>query len=88
VLRRWPQSDPAPATAVTGTRPSPWPHTGPCLYCPQHGPNCASCDIKPPAGPIEQWPVCSACARELARAEIAADPYYRGDYYAMFGDDA
>jgi hypothetical protein len=32
--------------------------------------------------------VCSACSRELARAQIAADPYYRGDYYALFGDDA
>lgn len=69
---------------VTST---PWPHTGPCLYCPTHGPHCAACDTPPPAWPIERWPVCTACSRELARAEIAADPYYRGDHYAMFGDD-
>lgn len=72
---------------MTGTSPSPWPHAGPCLYCPQHGPGCATCDTPLPAGPIEDWPVCTTCRFELARREIAADPYYRGDYFAMFGDD-
>lgn len=66
----------------------PWRHTDPCVYCPQHGPACVSCETPLPAGPVEQWPVCTACRNELARAEIAADPYYRGDYEAMFGDDA
>ena len=64
-----------------------WRHTGPCIHCPQHGPHCVRCELAPPDGPSEQWPVCRACAEEIMRAEIAADPYYRGDYYAMFGDD-
>jgi hypothetical protein len=73
---------------VTTPEPPPlWRHSGPCIYCPQHGPACVSCDTPTPEGPIEQWPVCGECALEFARREIAADPYYRGDYYAMFGDD-
>jgi hypothetical protein len=65
-----------------------WRHGGPCVYCPQHGPACVSCDSPTPAAPVEDWPVCAACSSELTRLEIAADPYYRGDYYAQFGDDA
>lgn len=30
---------------------------------------------------------CYPCREALMRMEILADPYYSGDYYAMFGDD-
>jgi hypothetical protein len=73
---------------MSAPQPPPWRHSGPCLYCPQHGPACVSCDTPLPAGPIEQQPVCRACAEEITRLEIAADPYACGDYVAMFGDDA
>jgi hypothetical protein len=74
-----------------GAEPQPtWKHAGPCVYC-EHGPHCARCDFadSPNFRTGEQWPgpVCRACVEEIKRAEIAADPYNRGDYYAMFGDD-
>lgn len=31
--------------------------------------------------------VCDNCRAEAVRQEIAADPYYRGDDYAPYGDD-
>lgn len=58
-----------------------------CLYqCPNHHGagarvHTAECAL-PPIG----MPVCGDCRAEIARQEIAADPYYRGDDYAMFGD--
>lgn len=67
-----------------------WIHSGPCIYC-THGPACVSCDLTqgPHWGVDRSYPgpVCSNCAEECKRREIAADPYYRGDYVEMFGDD-
>lgn len=60
--------------------PGIWQHSGPCVYC-SHGPLCVRCEISP------DGPVCFACAQENTRAEIAADPYFQADNYAMFGDD-
>jgi hypothetical protein len=62
---------------------SAWKHSGPCLYC-QHGPHCMRDECE--RGPLD-GPVCTECSLEIKRAEIAADPYFSGDYYAMFGDD-
>lgn len=74
------------AAVVEGSTPRPnasdvlhWIHSGPCSFC-THGPACMSCEPK-------QGPVCGNCSEECKRREIAADPYYRGDYFAMFGDD-
>lgn len=70
-----------------------WVHSGPCIYC-SHGPACVTCDLtqgpywgKGPAGHEYPGPVCSNCSAECKRMEIAADPYYSGDYTTMFGDD-
>jgi hypothetical protein len=52
-----------------------------CIYC-EHGPYCLTC----PPGPAD-GPVCQACHDEIQRRVIVADPYYQGDYLAMFGDD-
>lgn len=57
-------------------------HPGPCIYC-EHGPYCVECP--PPA--VTDGPVCDSCRARIVSAGIAADPYYRGDYVAMFGDD-
>lgn len=62
--------------------PGNWQHSGPCVYC-SHGPSCVRCETT--GGP--DGPVCRNCAEEITRAEIAADPYSRGDNYVMFGDD-
>lgn len=56
-----------------------------CLYqCPDHhGVNAHTIDC-----PVHSdRHVCAGCSAEITRQEIAADPYYRGDYYAMYGDD-
>lgn len=56
-----------------------------CLYqCPaHHGVNVHTVDC-----PVHlDRPVCDPCREEVKRQEIAADPYSRGDAYAMFGDD-
>lgn len=57
-----------------------------CAYC-AHGPWCPTCP-PPSLDAAEATGMCRACTEEMRRAEIAADPYYRGDYVAMFGDDA
>lgn len=66
-----------------------WVHSGPCIYC-AHGPSCPRCDAADSpyyaVGDDYPGPVCRACSEEIKRAEMAADPYYRGDDYAMFGD--
>lgn len=59
-------------------------HDPRCLYC-EHGPYCLTC---PPPAPIpDDAYVCGPCHEEITRREIAADPYYEGDYVTMFGDD-
>jgi hypothetical protein len=68
-----------------------WVHSGPCIYC-AHGPACVTCDLTQgphwgAAGHEYPGPVCGNCSVECKRREIAADPYYSGDYVAMFGDD-
>jgi len=68
-----------------------WVHSGPCIYC-SHGPACVACDLTQgphwgAAGHDYPGPVCGRCSEECKRREIAADPYYSGDYVAMFGDD-
>ena len=66
-----------------------WVHSGPCIYC-AHGPGCVTCDLtQGPHWGIEPHPgpVCTYCSDECKRREIAADPYYSGDYVTMFGDD-
>lgn len=68
-----------------------WIHSGPCIYC-AHGPACVTCDLTqgPHWGAVGHeypGPVCGNCSVECKRREIAADPYYSGDYVAMFGDD-
>jgi hypothetical protein len=90
---------PGAAAVVEGARvalPNPqrlWVHSGPCIYCP-HGPACVTCDLtqgpywgKGPAGREYPGPACGNCSAECKRLEIAADPYYSGDYVTMFGDD-
>jgi len=59
-------------------------HSGPCIYC-AHGPYCTDPDCT--AALATDGPVCGNCRERITRAEIAADPYYRGDYVEMFGDD-
>ncbi|HUK73041.1 MAG TPA: hypothetical protein VLW50_30530 [Streptosporangiaceae bacterium] len=59
-------------------------HSGPCIYC-AHGPYCTNSDCLPTLR--TDGPVCGTCRERINRAEIAADPYYRGDYLEMFGDD-
>lgn len=80
------------AAVINGSTPR-WAHSGPCIYC-AHGPACVTCDLsKGPhwgaGSPGHEYPgpVCARCAEECKRREIAADPYYSGDYFAMFGDD-
>lgn len=66
-----------------------WVHSGPCINC-AHGPACVTCDPheSPYFGQGEYpGPICRNCAEECQRGEIAADPYYSGDYVTMFGDD-
>ena len=50
-------------------------HNGPCIYC-EHGPYCLAC----PPPDVADGPVCTRCREEITRSEIAADPYYRGDW--------
>lgn len=57
-----------------------------CGYC-VHGPWCPVCP-PPSLDAVETRGMCRACQEAVKSAEIAADPYYRGDYVAMFGDDA
>lgn len=67
-----------------------WQHSGPCIYC-IHGPNCVHCDVADSphysTGTDCPGPVCRNCGEEIKRTEIAADPYNRSDFYAMYGDD-
>jgi len=80
------------AAVVNGSTPRKlWVHSGPCVYC-AHGPACVACDLTQgphwgAAGHDYPGPVCGRCSEECKRREIAADPYYSGDYVAMFGDD-
>lgn len=63
-----------------------------CLYeCDDHhgaGPRVHTLKCVLPSPMAEGAYVCGDCRAEIARQEIAADPYYSGDNYAMFGDDA
>jgi hypothetical protein len=63
------------------------PHPNWCLYqCDDHhgtGPKVHT--IECPA--YRDRPVCDGCRAEILRQEIAADPYYSGDYAALYGDD-
>jgi hypothetical protein len=55
-----------------------------CLYqCPtHHGVNVHTINC-----PVHiDRPVCNGCREEIVRSEIAADPYYSGDDYGMYGD--
>lgn len=83
------------AAVIDGSTPRPrlWMHSGPCIYC-AHGPACVSCDLAEgphwgAGSPGHEYPgpVCGNCSAECKRREIAADPYYSGDYVTMFGDD-
>lgn len=62
-----------------------------CLYeCPDHhgaGPKVHTIDCVLPSPMAEDTHVCDNCRADIVRQEIAADPYARGDYVAMFGDD-
>lgn len=77
------------AALLNGSTPR-WVHSGPCIYC-AHGPACVTCDLtQGPHWGIDRsypGPVCGRCSEECKRREIAADPYYSGDYVTMFGDD-
>ncbi len=68
------------------------PHPTRCLYeCDDHhgaGPKVHTLDCALPSPMAENAYVCDNCRAEVQRQEIAADPYYSGDNYAMFGDDA
>lgn len=64
------------------------PHPDWCLYqCAGHhgaGPKVHTIDCPTHLGRT----CCDNCRADIVRQEIAADPYARGDYVAMFGDDA
>lgn len=66
----------AAATPDDSTAPDPVTagHDGPCIYA-------------EPEQASVSGPVCGSCKARIISAEVAADPYYKGDYYAMFGDD-
>jgi len=68
-------------------------HSGECIYC-AHGPYCTDPDclaglVLPGSAATlsAEGPVCSNCHDVIIQGEIAADPYYRGDYLEMFGHD-
>jgi len=74
---------------LTWVKPRPLPpgdpdHDPACLYC-AHGPACVLCE---PSGtlPTSDTYVCQPCRESILHREISADPYFRGDDYAMFGD--
>ncbi|MEY9909753.1 hypothetical protein ABIA35_005996 [Catenulispora sp. MAP12-49] len=66
-------------------------HPARCLYeCPDHhgaGPKAHTIDCVLPSPMAAGTYVCDNCRADIARQEIAADPYYSGDNYALFGDD-
>lgn len=61
-----------------------------CLYeCPVHhgaGARVHTAECVLPSPTARNAYVCDDCRAEVIRQEIAADPYFRGDDYAMFGD--
>lgn len=64
--------------------------TAACLYkCPDHHGasarvHIAECVLPSPTAPGAH--VCDSCRAEVVRQEIAADPYFSGNDYAMLGD--
>jgi hypothetical protein len=67
------------------------PHPNRCLHeCDNHhgvGPKVHTIDCVLPSPMAAGAYVCSDCRAEIVRQEIAADPYFAGDNYALFGDD-
>lgn len=61
-----------------------------CLYqCPDHhgvGPRVHTIDCVLPSPMAPDAYVCDNCRAEVQRQEIAADPYYSGNDYGMYGD--
>jgi hypothetical protein len=48
-----------------------------CIYC-EHGPYCLAC---PAPDPIpDDAHVCGPCREAITRGEIAADPWYSGNW--------
>lgn len=55
-----------------------------CLYqCPAHH----GVDVHTDDCPVDyDRRACDGCREEILRQEMGADPYYRGDDFAMYGD--
>ena len=55
-------------------------HDDRCIYC-EHGPYCTDLTACPPPGAIpDDAFVCGPCREAITRGEIAADPYYSGNW--------
>jgi hypothetical protein len=52
-------------------------HDARCIYC-EHGPYCPACP--PPDSIPGDAHVCASCRETITRGEIAADPYYSGNW--------